>query len=90
MCNYMRTTICNLFVFVCKVSNDKIYDIFAFKIVSGYLSMSTNVHTEIFRNLINPKRYISKHHWKRTETTIRYKSYLHEGVRKAVSISATS
>ena len=73
-----RTTICNLFVFVCKVSNDKIYNIFVFSILSG------------FCNLINPKRYSSKNHWKRTETTIRYKSYLHEGVRKAVSISATS
>ena len=74
-----RATICNLFEFVCKVSDDKIYNIFVFRILSGF-----------FCNLINPKRYISKHHWKRTETTIRYKSYLHEGVRKAVSISATS
>ena len=56
-----RPTICNLFVFVCKVSNDKIYNIFVFKIVSGYLSMSTNV------NRINLKRYNSKQHWKRTE-----------------------
>ena len=71
-----RATICNLFEFVCKVSDDKIYNIFVFRILSGYL--------------INPKRYSSKNHWKRTETTIRYKSYLHEGVRKAVSISATS
>ena len=78
-----RATICNLFEFVCKVSDDKIYNIFVFRILSRYLS-------HVFCNLINPKRYSSKNHWKRTETTIRYKSYLHEGVRKAVSISATS
>ena len=35
-----RATICNLFEFVCKVSNDKIYNFFLFEILNGYLSKS--------------------------------------------------
>ena len=74
-----RATICNLFEFVCKVSNDKIYNFFLFEILNGYLSKSNESYMVL--------QYATlEENWK----TIRYKSYLHEGVRKAVSISATS